>query len=216
MIPEHLAHLPVVRGMPVPYVAIWTGEQVPVHPTFTRNGLEPDPARPFNLAKEHGIWCIATPTKRTGRPLFGQTHSKRQRICMVEERCQVCGRDEVEGGGRRVWTIPPKLDAPALWAGANLTMNPPTCEECWGWLLSWQGQCPFVNEHKVPAFTGQSRAWGMWGDLPTMTGQSVQTTIPFGAPETRWMLGRQLVVQVPQPKRLLEKHLDPIAQFKIA
>lgn len=63
-------------GIPVPYVAAWTGEEGPWD------------IRPCEHA--HGNLALFAPGAPVGKPIFGRMDPARQRECIAARRCQVC------------------------------------------------------------------------------------------------------------------------------
>jgi hypothetical protein len=209
-LPEHLRHLPIFDGKPVPWVAIWTAERRGPTMTLARDGLVPVDRRDGYARQEFGVWCIAGPTLTEGTPEFGSTHSARQRKAMRELRCQVCGRSPKQGGGKRLWTIPPEGgEHEELWE-RNLVINAPTCEDCWRFVTQADGPCPYVARQKVPAFTGPSTPWGLSGTVVLPGEHEVEVLMEFGDRRMMWLLGRELIMRVSDPK-LYRYDRDPVA-----
>ena len=209
-LPECVRHLPVVDGKPVPWVAIWSAERRGPTMTMDRNGLVPASRNEPYVRREFGMWMLTTPTRREGTPDFGSTHSARQRKSMRELRCQVCGRAPAEGGGQRLWTIPPNAEHSKLWLD-HLVLNPLTCEDCWRLVTQPDGPCPYVANVKVPAFTGRpGKVWGVSGTLMLPGDRERDVAIPFGHPHLPWVLGRELIMQLTDP-RPYRWDRDPIA-----
>lgn len=98
---------PVWHGLPVPWVAKWTGEIItdePLHSVRMDGQLHivngPNPAAsPFGIRAaiagrrdEFGLmWDRDRDAPGTGEPKFAVVHARRQRACMIDRRCQVCG-----------------------------------------------------------------------------------------------------------------------------
>lgn len=154
---------PVWHGLPVPWIVRWTGETAdkplyavrvggegiqlgrfsypPRTTMLTLNG----PRYPFGIAAglradrdELGLlWYSTMPNAQdTGEPEFATLHSARTRACMLEGRCQVCGRPF----GQRPVTF---LDSATVLDQATgqhhrvqptgttmLTTTAPTCRTC--------------------------------------------------------------------------------------
>ena len=197
-IPDHLRHLPVFNGRPVPWVAIWSGERLGPHMLIGRYGLVPSKGERY-VRREFDMWMLSGPTKREGTPDFGSTHSARQRKAMREQRCQVCGRSPSEGGGQRLWTIPDQGEHPKIWL-EHLVLNPPTCEQCWQYVNRTDGPCPFVAKTTVPAFTGPAKPWGVHGTLILPSGGEQGVVVKFDHPHLPWVLGRELIMEVTDPQ----------------
>lgn len=76
-IPACLAHRPVWKGMPVPWVAAWSSEGL----TVVRYDPHVGGVAIFNRGRQG-----------RGRPVFGVMAPERQRAAILTGRCQLCGR----------------------------------------------------------------------------------------------------------------------------
>lgn len=133
------------------------------------------------------MWLLTTPTRRTGEPDFGSTHSARQRACMKRGRCQVCGRD----GRSVVWVVPEHQRDEALWEG-HFLLNPPVCVECFDFSRS---VCPFLRAHPSShVFTGRSKVAGIHGTAMSEHGQTYDVALSLDDPRRSFVVGRQYVV----------------------
>lgn len=86
-IPDHLAGRPLWHGMVVPWVAAWTSER--------RYKLKPD-ARISRTVRTPHLAVFTYGRPEVGEPELGLMHIPRQRDCVLEKLCQVCGRG-IEG-----------------------------------------------------------------------------------------------------------------------
>src|SRR5207237_3173952 len=136
-IPDHLRHLPIYKGLPVAWVACWSGEQgVTEFRVDSEGRFNRDRLAPGVIAGPGGIVMLSPGSKGQGRgtPDFGATQSFRQRSCMTRPRCQVCGR-VIEGVP--YWIVPHLGEGKVRrWADADLppgviwTKQPPVCVLC--------------------------------------------------------------------------------------
>lgn len=132
------------RDMPVPWVAMWTGELAswPLSLVYMPDGFQityGDPSQnPYGLAAglraardSMGVlWFKEIPDRvGFGVPQFGQISAKRQRACMVERRCQVCSQPFPDGDEVTFLLSTGKTGAD--WTGDPFTTQiPPTCPPC--------------------------------------------------------------------------------------
>lgn len=177
VIPSHLAHLPVRRGLPVPWVAVWSAEsgetKIDLHDDgrFRRDRLP----RGVTIGTA-GLVMLSMGNQGMGKgePDFGATQSFRQRSCMTRPRCQVCGR-VIEG--TPYWIIPTRDEANLKWdpvaapSGVMWTKQPPVCVRCRDTAPDW---CPALRRvgfealratSRIVAVTGSAFAGGRWGDV---------------------------------------------------
>lgn len=138
MIPSEWEHLPVYNGLPVPWVAMWSGEM---------------DRRRSRLTRWQGCDWITT-NNRVGVPDFGSTNSARQRAGMIKRRCQICGER-----GADTWVCPNDADLTGqhvgLWAD-GLVLNPPVHEHC---LAYSREVCPHLahtEPHAVVKYGGDA------------------------------------------------------------
>jgi hypothetical protein len=80
--PKHIARLPTVGGMPIPYTTTFTNHDpsLPGNPYYT--GYDDTGSLIEKCRCEFGV----------GRPEFGKPCPHRQRKAMLERRCVTCGR----------------------------------------------------------------------------------------------------------------------------
>lgn len=147
---------PVYKGLPVPYVTRWTGDRTTtqyrigyemelfVAPT---GGRKPTPrivgqylSFPDEVPSDRvlgALWQRETETE-TGQPEFSQVSTPRQRRCMIENLCQVCG--DPLGDGPFHWLMPSPQFTRLVTHGD--TIAPPVCEDCANRAASW---CPALT-----------------------------------------------------------------------
>lgn len=129
-IPEHLAHLPVHRGMPVPHAVSWSSEGQPV---IRADPLVGGAAAVFYRGRQG-----------RGRPVFGILAPDRQRRAVLLARCMVCDCDISDGGG---WlpAYPNLVDGTMPGDDGKdipVMVEPLCCEECAYWVAA--GGCPHL------------------------------------------------------------------------
>lgn len=192
MIPDHMSHLPVVGGRPVPWVAIWTGERhTRPDVNWTPKGIECSGPVSFM----NGMWWLTGEMHHVGVPLFGQTHSARQRRCMRVPKCQVCG---VTGAGPLAWIVPNEATQRHYWDDLGAMINPPTCHPCLDFALN---DCPHLastppyvvitNPSKVELAYAHGQVVGRDGrPMPN------HVAVELDNPDRVFVLGRQLLVRV--------------------
>ena len=76
-----------------------------------------------------------------GRPIFRQMHPLRQRECMLERRCQVCGRSAISSSGMLSWLLPGRPRR-----GLVCVSKPPVCGNCIPEVLD---RCPHLHDVRV-------------------------------------------------------------------
>ena len=126
-IPAGMRWLPRLGGVPVPYVAHWTGED-------GKARLEPYDGDGFS-----GPCVTHDDLRGHGVPVLGQMSYRRQREVIGAKRCQVCRRPL----GRVSCVL---LDAPRIQTfgplfGSFLLTEPPCCRSCMTWVKSY---CPGI------------------------------------------------------------------------
>lgn len=125
-IPPCLAHLPVWRGMPVPWVAAWSSEG--------RTVVRYDP-------HAGGVAIFNRGRLGRGRPVFGVMSPERQRAAILTGRCQLCGRhlddldQQPEEYTAETGWLPnhPKLTETTDQAGTQYFLEPPCHRACAEW-----------------------------------------------------------------------------------
>lgn len=140
VVPDFLRHRPLwgdLTPLVVPWVVVWSDEQ---HAFVTR------------IIRWHGHPAIYT-DRQSGVPNFGGTNSHRQRRCMEEGRCQVCGEK-----GATVYVI---IDDRAtskthvgLWNEGRWIINAPLHEQCYEYSRS---VCPHLRSTEPYAIVRSER-----------------------------------------------------------
>ncbi len=179
---------PRFRRLPVPYVVPWTGE----------TGFEPlmvigrDEAGVQRVRlkdetpddrDEHGVlWCRTFP--RTGDvPQMGDVHDRRQRVCMLTPRCQVCGRDLDPTAVP--WLLSSTEMATMRAGGRRLTPTPPTCLDC---VPPSRRLCPTLREAGSTLLTvHEVRPWGVSGIVHTTAADAAAMRMWVQMRRKRWV-----------------------------
>jgi len=114
-IPTFLQHLPIRRGLPVPWVASWSSEG--------QSTVRYDP-----LVGRVAYFTKGRPGR--GTPVFGVMNAERQRRAVLHGVCQICG-DEIHEHG----FLPnhPGLVETTDNHGGQYLIEPPCCEPCARW-----------------------------------------------------------------------------------
>lgn len=130
LVPSHLDHLPRWRGLPVPFINIWSGEadeHAMVHgpdATVRRDGW---------FATGH----------REGDPDFTRQCPQRQRLVAFYGLCQVCSRPV--GKQRNVLLLAGKVREVEGMPGTLLLGEPWVCDPCLEYVLR---ACPGVRRQR--------------------------------------------------------------------
>jgi hypothetical protein len=188
------------RGMRVPWVAQWTDElgKDPIQrwQYGTSTGIAYADEKPED--RELGVLWMRTDTSRGGTPQFAQLNVWRQRRCMIDGLCQVCGQS-AEGS----WLIPRVEGRPN---GRPMTIaTPPTCAPC---IEEARKVCPHLRAHGqgTRLLVRNYRPLAVFGDLVTMLNSKVIHTkgeLLLSDPDVKTrVLGRQLTVELWDYRRL--------------
>ncbi len=97
---------------------------------------------------------------RRGVPRFGAVHSLRQRLCMTELRCQICGVAADRASEGVLWLV--DADPWDLAPGGETTAHPPVCRPCAH--LSVRA-CPHLRTRQVALCVRTFRPAGVRGAL---------------------------------------------------
>lgn len=147
----------------VPYVISLEGEAV-MHPLAFKpypaaGGLRltyqsPDP-RDWDL----GV-LRARVGRREGRPIYQRMNTYRQWRCMIDRRCQGCGRSATDPATGRVWWLLASESGDNVeegWASA-----PPICRPC---IPAAVAICPHLREHAALYSVGGSEPFAVLAHL---------------------------------------------------
>ncbi len=155
------------KGQIVPWVSRWSGERDVRELRIAKN-LATGALTLFyedTVDPEHdehrdgnGVLWARDGQDRAGWPEFGQVNSLRQRTCMLERRCQVCGRPIAESPIR--WLMGP--DHLYVVKGRHVTMSPPTCREC---VELSRNLCPHLGTKGSRLLLVRDyEVWGVYGE----------------------------------------------------
>lgn len=192
-IPAHLAHLPVVGGLPVPDVAVWSAEKNPnlVDLTVTRDRI----IGHKGTVTLYGMTWLNTGNGRQGRgtPDFGATSSFRQRRSVLTPRCQVCGW-KIKG---TPWWIIPQPNGWLENLGPGWTKQPPVCGPCAETAPQW---CPHLRHAPYDLLQQDAVVVAAWGDVIEYGSQQVRSgVVDLDDPNRTRVLGRELIVALRRP-----------------
>lgn len=118
------------RGV-VPYITWWDGERdVRMSVVLRGNGrgIRYTNERSFDRDWRGVLWTRVRSRPGRGKPQLGKVHSLRQRQCMTDLRCQVCGGPADRNNAGVLWIIDAHIDD--LRPGREDTTHPPTCRPC--------------------------------------------------------------------------------------
>lgn len=201
-IPAHLRHLPVQRGLPVPWVAIWSSETNPGDVDVTWNHRLGQPVVTGPVELRFGLYWVNGPLtpSREGTVEFGATSSSRQRDCMLRPRCQVCG-ERIRR--KPFWIIPADggwvEEVTARRPRTMETKQPPVCGACYETAPLW---CPHLRHAPWVGLRAYGRPVGAGGDLITPTGFETGFVVDLDDDDRRLVLGRELIVKLEQTEWL--------------
>lgn len=147
--PGKLSHLPRAGTLPVPWVAIWSEEEGTACLTQEIYGGKPFVCLSHRLARGKG------------RPILGKMSQVRQRRCILDGRCQVCGELMVK---RYVAIETSHEDLPGY---GPVLVEPPAC-----------ATCARVALAVCPGLRGRGRFVEMLDSIPIL-----QFIAPIGDPE---------------------------------
>lgn len=137
------------------------------------------------------LWQPMT-TDPDGETMWKEMHTFRQRACMLDRLCQVCGQ-AIEGVSTP-WLLPALERRVPKGGKPFLTSTPPLCEGCVPRALR---QCPNLSQFPPLLLTvSRYRTWGVWGDTVVAGGRLVQGQQPVTSPLLPATMARHLVVEV--------------------
>lgn len=134
---------PLWRGLPVPWIARWSNEtalDTPMHAALIDNRLHlavgPAPTNhPLGIRAGYRaqrdelglLWQPDHDAPGSGVPEFATLHARRQRACMIDGLCQVCGRPF---GDQSVTFLDSVMRKPRKPGRPLVTLTAPTCRGC--------------------------------------------------------------------------------------
>ncbi|MEN3315640.1 MAG: hypothetical protein V7605_1874 [Acidimicrobiaceae bacterium] len=187
---------PVFRGAHgiVPYVAMWTAEEVlsaPVIETPVGIGYADETA--VDRDAQGLLWTRTTVRQGVGKPIYDQLHPLRQRRAMRRMLCQVCAgpADQDERGA--LWLIQDQRSQWAGWPEGAQNAHPPLCLRCARISVK---ACPWLASGYV-AVRAHSHVNGASGGLYRAGRPAPRlvdaVTVTYEDPRRRWTQADQLV-----------------------
>lgn len=184
------------NGLTVPYIAAWEPE-VSRLPALTVRDYGQGPFLAYGNEQAHDrdqngvLWLRLSLARGSGKALFEQVHSRRQRRSMHALLCQVCGGSTLEEDFDRQLYVMNSAKGALIQEG-EVTAAPPICTEC---AREAVASCPRLFNRYVAAYAERSRPWGVYGILhDPRTLLPVSPTpqiVPFGDPCIRWVVARR-------------------------
>lgn len=180
----------------VPFIVRWSGERNAPMPMVLRKGgrgIGYADERSFDRDGEGVLWARVPSEPGKGQPEFGKVHTLRQRLCMAELRCQICGGPADRTPGGVLWLI--DAEPSELRSGDERTAHPPVCRPC---AIRSTTTCP----HLRPAFSAlrvrELVRYGVTGALYAPA-RPVPVAVeagqfPLGDPYLPWVRATQLLL----------------------
>ncbi|MDX2935984.1 hypothetical protein [Streptomyces ipomoeae] len=187
------------KGLPVPYIAAWSGERLPQPPVvLAKDGIAFADAVAANGNAEGrdqagALWQRWALRRGDGVPEFNAVHGPRQRQAMRKLLCQVCGGPSDKNEQGRLWLLEDYRGVEG-WPEREVTTHPPVCRAC---APVAARRCPHLKNKVVAVRAGQVALDGVYGKvysrgtgpLPVLD----ETTTVFARDwRVRWMVGAQL------------------------
>lgn len=149
----------------------------------------------------------------SGDPLFAHVHPVRQKMCMEDPRCQVCGRRI--NPNKTPWLLDDDMrDTDPNWLLNPIeTHTPPTCEECWP---KAKELCPHLRRTGgLRVYARKISVVGVFGDYypspdpeRTETGLLLRFRNPKSPKMLRHFIAKQLVVEISRIKLASSERSD--------
>ncbi|MDP4501091.1 hypothetical protein [Nonomuraea turcica] len=187
----------------VPYVTAYDGENVAyqlalVPSAEATDGIRLSYADPTEHDWMFGVLWHRHGLTRAGHPQWKLVNTSRQRRCMLQELCQVCGQTAVDSDTGRIWWViaePPGKSA----LGASFTNTPPTCRSCIGLARLL---CPRLREWSQACTVAAAEPYGVVADVFKPVGRGlvstgIATELPLDAyRDLEYALAKQLIVSL--------------------
>ncbi|MFE5974327.1 hypothetical protein ACFQ64_19460 [Streptomyces sp. NPDC056460] len=200
-----LLTLPVHRGLRVPHVARWTGEEDISPAVIVGAGGILRYAEPIADAAcrwQGALWRRLARAQGTGEPVFEALHPVRQRTAMWEQQCQVCGQSvaaeaTAKGGALYLGGTDAASGTQDPMTEGERTENPPLHLAC-----AWESvsHCRHLLEGYTAARVARPRQWGVAGVLHAPARGTVvpvqRTEVPYGSAQLGWMLAERAIVKL--------------------
>ncbi|GHE80241.1 hypothetical protein GCM10014715_39540 [Streptomyces spiralis] len=187
-------HLLRFKGHPVPYIAAWSSETVPLPQVYAA----PDGLGLVGHARDTDgvLWKPFGLRLGMGRPEYGTVHGPRQRRCMRRLLCQVCGQPADRDEQGVLWLLEDDRDED-WWPEDQVTTHPPVCRPCAGLAAR---MCPHLQGKVVAVRVGRPIVDAVWGQLyfpeRSMPIPGKRDVVRMSDPAVRWMLGGQLAASL--------------------
>jgi hypothetical protein len=178
-----------------PYIVLWSDEEDQPVPLVEREGIGLGYADELGTDrdKQGVLWLRTTSRPGSGRPVFGEVHSLRQRRAMRRLLCQVCAGPADQTGDGVLWLL---KDHRKDWDGWPENMGvtePPVCLPCARLSVSL---CPALRRGAVAVRARTFPVAGVQGVVyrggakPTPVKHDL---VAFDDPAIRWVRAMHLV-----------------------
>lgn len=183
----------------VPFIARWSWEQDPLVRVVARGGqwtgIAYTDRRAFDRDPSGVLWTRTTSRPGKGLPQYGKVHSLRQRLCMQQLLCQICGGPADRTAEGTLWLI--DAHARDLLPVAEITTHPPVCLPCAHRSVR---ACPHLRAEWVALRVRSAVPYGVNGILyqpahpaPVMVAAA---DVPFHSARIPWVLASQLIMRI--------------------
>lgn len=184
--------------LPVPFVALWSGERKGPMPVVWRRhgpGIGYADERSYDRDANGVLWSRMPSQPGRGEPLLGKVHSLRQRLAMAQSRCQVCGGPADRTDAGMLWLI--DAHPGELRPGEEETAHPPVCRPC---AIRAVRVCPHLRSGftaiRVRAFAPAGVTGVIYGPTPTGPQAVNAAPVPFGSPLMPYVRAHQLLMRL--------------------
>ncbi|MEW1550487.1 hypothetical protein [Streptomyces tsukubensis] len=153
---------PLHQGVPVPYIAAWSGEQP--HPRNLigrpRNGLGYGDETAADRDRDGALWQRMSHAPGSGVPDYGRVHPLRQRETMQRLLCQVCRAPASRTDAGFLFLLPDHSAGWPRWPERMICFHPPVCDgPC---IEAAARYCPHLARG-IAARSTSPRAHGVYG-----------------------------------------------------
>jgi hypothetical protein len=181
----------------VPYIASWSGEEVPKpeiveHPSGF--GIAFRDEQLVDRDSRGVLWDRYAVRPGAGKPRYAVIHTARQRRAMRVLLCQVCGDHADISPDGVLWLLPAETAHWPGWPNACTVSEPPVCAACVDLAVR---HCPTLKRGHLLVRARRYSVHGVSGLLyrasqphPVITGQ---VTVSHADPTIRWVLATKLV-----------------------
>jgi hypothetical protein len=141
------------------------------------------------------LWVRTSSRQGKGRPEYGKVHSLRQRLCMAQLLCQICGGPADRTAEGTLWLIDAR--ARDLLPRGEITTHPPVCLPCAHRSVR---ACPHLRPEWVALRVKSAIPYGVNGIL-YQPAHPVPVTVdaadvPFHSARIPWVLASQLIMKI--------------------